>query len=72
MHPLSGALPLPWCFGCSTTKELLQRLLAVEVLSTIEPLCSSHCLFGNDVGDSIFDGVGLAGLKSGANAFLLA
>ena len=36
------------------------RLLAVELLSTAEPLCPSRCLFGTIL-VTLFDGVGLAG-----------
>ena len=44
------------------------RLLVVGLLSIAEPLCPSR----NDLSYSVFDGVGLAGFKSRANAFLLA
>ena len=47
------------------------RTLAVEHLSISEPLCPSLCLFPNDLGHPVFDGVGLAGFKSRANAFPL-
>ena len=47
------------------------RLLAVELLSTREPLCPSQCIFWNDLCYPVFDGVGLVGIKSRANAFLL-
>ena len=51
MHPLSGALPLPYVPARITRGLWLListclRLLAVEFLSTAEPLCSSQCLFG--------------------------
>ena len=52
MHPLSGALPLPyvparvnysWCFSCSYSTR--SRLLVVGLLSIAEPLCPFRCLF---------------------------
>ena len=49
----------------------LMRLLAVETQSrrTFIPVAVS---LWNDLGDVLFDGVGLAGFKSMANTFLLA
>ena len=47
------------------------RLLVVGVLSIAEALCPSVSLW-NDLSDPVFDGVGQAGFKSRANAFLLA
>ena len=47
------------------------RLLAEE-LSTAEPLLPLSVSLLNDLSDPVFDGVGLAGFKSRANAFLLA
>ena len=64
------------------------RFLAVELLSTAEPLCPSgyeyynnymiillvplSVSFWNDLSDPVFDGVGMARFKSKANAFLMA
>ena len=39
------------------------RILAVDLLSTVEPLMPSQCLFWNVLGEPVFDGVGLAGFK---------
>ena len=50
---------------------LCLRLLAVELLSNAEPLLPSQCLLERS-SDPVFDGVGLAGFKSRAIAFLLA
>ena len=47
------------------------HLLVVGLLSIAEALCPSLCLFGTIL-VTVFDGVGLAGFKSRANAFLLA
>ena len=45
------------------------RLLAVEYRRDFIPLSES---MWNDLADPVFNGVGLAGLKSRANTFLLA
>ena len=51
--------------------EILMRVFAAEprVLYDFRPLSVS---LWNDLADPVFDGVGLAGFKSRANAFLLA
>ena len=52
MHPLSGALPLPYVSARVTRGVLVanigtrSRLLVVGFLSIAEPLCPSRCLFG--------------------------
>ena len=48
------------------------RLFAVELLSTAEPLSPLMQSLWNDLSDPVSDGLGLAGLKSRGNAFLLA
>ena len=48
---------------------LMHRLAAEPCRKTFIPLSVS---LWNDVADPVFDGVGLAGFKSRANAFLLA
>ena len=78
MHPLSGALLLRmrWRVLLVVLWLLIgtrPRLLIVGLLSIAEPLCNSRCLFGMIlISDPVFYGVGLAGFKSIANAFLLA
>ena len=47
-------------------------LLVVGLLSIAEALCHLSVSLYNDLSDPVFDGVGLAGFKSSANAFLLA
>ena len=47
------------------------RLLAAEPRSTTWLLFISQCLW-NDLADNVFDGVGLTGFKSRANAISLA
>ena len=48
------------------------RLLVVGLLGIAEALCPNSVSLWNDLSDPVFDGVGLAGLKSRVNAFLLA
>ena len=77
MHPLYGALPVTY------VQVLVTRGAVIAHKYTyLPPHCrtSQHlrsfiflsvCLW-NDLGDPIFDGVGLVGFKSRPNAFLLA
>ena len=77
MHPWSGALPLP----CVPTRVTRGTLVAHRH-SFAPPRCRTsqyHRTFvppsvspWNDLGEPVFDDVGLAGFKSRANAFLLA
>ena len=48
------------------------RLLVVGLLSIAEALCTLSVSLWNDLSDTVFDGVGQAGFKSRANAFLSA
>ena len=76
-HPLSGALPLPYVPARVTRGGLVahrhwfapSRCRTSQYLRTFVPLSVS---LWNDLSDPVFDGVGLAGFKSRANAFLLA
>ena len=76
MHPLSGALPLPYVPARVTRGALVAhrhsfgppRCRASQYRRTFVPLSVS---LWHDLSDTVFDGVGLAGLKSRANAFLL-
>ena len=77
MHPLSCALPLP-CVPARVTSGALvahkhsfapPRCKTSQYRRTFVPLSVS---LWNDLSDPLFDGVGLAGFKSRANAFLLA
>ena len=70
MHPLYGALPVPFVPVRSHIGTLM-RLLAAEPHSVAGLLFPSVFLW-NDHSDPVFDGVGLSGFKSRANAFLLA
>ena len=77
MHLLSGALPLP-----DVPAHVTRGALVAHRYSFAPPHCrtSQYCRtfvplvvsLWNDLSDSVFDGVGLVGLKSRANAFLLA
>ena len=77
MHSLSGALPLPYMPARVTRGALVAhrhsfappRCRTSQYLRTFLLLSVS---LGNDLIDPVFDGVGLAGFKSRANAFLLA
>ena len=75
MHPLSGTLPLPY-----VPARVTRGALVAHMHSFAPPRCrisqyrrtfvppSVH--LWNNLSDSVFDGVGLAGFKSSANAFL--
>ena len=75
MHPLSGALPLPYVPTCVARGALVAhrhsfaplRCRTSQYRRSFVPISVS---LWNDLSDSVFDGVGLAGFKSRANAFL--
>ena len=77
MHPLSGALPLPYV----PARVFLGALVAHRHLFA-PPRCRTSqyrrsfmrlsVSLWNDRSDPVFDGVELEGFKSRANAFLLA
>ena len=77
MHPLNGALPRPY-----VPVRVIRGALAAHRYTYAPPRCrtSQHrwtfvplsVSLWNDLADPVFDGVGLAGFKSRANAFLLA
>ena len=77
MHPLNDALPGPyvpvWVARGALVAHLYTyappRCRTSEYRTTFVPLSMS---LWNDFADPVFDGVGLAGFKSRANAFLLA
>ena len=60
LHPLYGTLPVPY---------VPVRVRTSQYCKTFIPLLVS---LWNGLDDPVFDGVGLAGFKSSANAFLLA
>ena len=76
MLPLSGALPGPYVLV-----RVTHGALVAHRFSLAPPRCRTsqyHRTFvpfsvslWNDLGDPVFDGVGLAGFKSRANSFLL-
>ena len=76
MHLLYDALPGPYVPVRVTRGALVARRYTyapprcrtTQYRGTFIPLSVSL----NDLGDPVFDGVGLAGFKSRANAFLLA
>ena len=77
MHPLSGALPLPY-----VPARVTRDALVAHGHSFAPPRCrNSHyrrsflplsVSLWNDLSVPVFDGVGLERFKSRANAFLLA
>ena len=71
MLPLSGALPLPYVRARVTRGDFGSppRCRTSQYHRTFVPL--SVALW-NYLSDPVFDGVGLAGFKNRANAFLLA
>ena len=77
MHPLCGALPVPYVPVWVTRGAVIAhrytyappRCRTSHYRRTFVPFSVS---LWNDLSDPVFDGVGLAGFKSRANAFLLA
>ena len=77
MHPLSSALPFPYVPARVNRGDLVAcrhsfappRCRTSQYRRTFVPLSVS---LWNDFSDPVFDGVGLVGFKSRANAFLLA
>ena len=77
LHPLYGTLPVPYVPVRVTRGALVAhrytyappRCRTSQYCRTFVPLSVS---LWNDLDDPVFDGVGLAGFKSSANAFLLA
>ena len=81
MHPLSGALPLPYVPARVTRGALVAhshsfappRCRTSQYRRTLVPLYRrTFVSLWNDLSDPVFDGVELARFKSRANAFLLA
>ena len=77
MHPLYGTLPVPYVPVRVTRGALVAhrythaspRCRTLQYYRTFIPLTVS---LWNDLDDPVFDGVGIAGFKSRANALLLA
>ena len=77
MHPLSGALPLPY-----VPARVTRGALVAHRHSFVPPRCRTSqyrrnfvplsVSLWNDLSDPVCDGVGLASFKSRAKAFLLA
>ena len=71
-YPLSGVLPLPYVPARVTHGALVTHrhsFVPSQYRRTFVPLSVS---LWNDLSDPVFHGVGLAGFKSRANAFMLA
>ena len=77
MHPLDSALPVPYVLVRVTCGAVIAHWYTYvppwcrtyQYRRTFIPLSVS---LWNNLSHPVFDGVGLAGLKSRANAFLLA
>ena len=78
LHPLSGALPLPY-----VPARVTRGALVAHIMRSFEPArCRTSqyrrtsvplsVFLWNHLGDPVFDGVGLADFKSRANTFLFA
>ena len=77
MHPLYGAIPVPY-----VPVRVKRGAVAAHRYTYAPPRCRTSqyrwtfiplsVSLWNDLGDPVFDSVGLAGFKSRANAFLLA
>ena len=76
MHPLYGA-PRAVCAGACNTLSCNRTSVhfcasSLYNIAVSQDFYSPVSISVYDLGDSVFDGVGLAGFKSRANAFLLA
>ena len=77
LHPLYGALPVPY-----VPVRVTRDAVITHRLTNASPRCRTSqygrtfiplsVSLWNDLSDPVFDGVGLAGFKSGANVSLLA
>ena len=77
MHPLSGALPLPYMPARVTRGALVAHRHSFAVpryrASQYRRAFVPHSVsLWNDLSDLVFHGVGLAGFKSRTNSYLLA
>ena len=77
MHPLNGALPGPYVPARVTRCDLVAYGYTYapprcRTLQYSRTFISFSVSLWNDVANPVFDGVGLAGFKSRANASLLA
>ena len=77
MHPLNAALPSPFVPMRVTRGALVAYRYTYSpprcrTSQFLLEFCSLSVSLWNDLADRVFDGVGLAGLKIRANAFLLA
>ena len=78
VHPLNGALPGPYVPARVTRGAMVARFCseAVHKCTDVQPESRTFIPFSvslwNDLANPVFDGVGLAGFKSRANASLLA
>ena len=71
MHPFYGALPVPYV-PVRVTRGALVTHRHTYPPSRCRTLIPLSAALWNDLTDHVFDGVGLSGFKSRANAFSLA
>ena len=72
MHPLYGALPVPVTCGVVIVHRFTYAPPRCRTSQYRRKFIPWSASLWNDLSDPVFDGVGLAGFKSRANAFLLA
>ena len=77
MHPLYSTLPVPYVRVRVTLADLVAQLYTYAprrcwTLQYCRTFIALAVSLWNGLDDPVFDGVGLAGFKSRANAFLLA
>ena len=77
MHPLCGALPVPYVPVRVTCGAVIAHLFTYapppcKTLQDRRTFILLSVSLWNDLSDPVFDGVGVLGFKSRANAFLLA
>ena len=77
MHPLYGALPVPYVLMQVTCGAVItHRYIYAPPCCRTSQYCRTFILLlvslWNDLSDPVFDGVGLVRFESRANAFLLA
>ena len=82
IHPFYGALPVPYVPVRVTRGAVIAHEVIAHPIGTLMARCRTSqyrrtfihlsVSLWNDLGDPVFDSVGLAGFKSRANTFLFA
>ena len=75
MHPLYGAIPVPYVPMRNTRDALVDIGILIRLSAAYKSAQRTFIHLSvslwNDLADPVFDGVGLVGFMSRANAFLL-